>query len=276
MPGGGTSNQKQNTATKPWEPTIDPLKGLIGQISGQAGNTAVTPQENSAYSQLLSNAQGGNPFATQISGLATNLLNGGGANAQAGNITAANQNYQSGLQPYLDPNYLDPMKSPGMQGLLDTIRGDVSNSVNGQFAAAGRDFSGMNQQTLARGIAQGEAAPLLAQYNQNVATQRGAQDAGYGANNTTAGLLTGLNQGALTNQMQGVDASTAALNARDSGPNQILNILQQQRNAPLSNIAGLENLLLPIAGLGGQSQSNGSSTMAPVAQALGWSKALFG
>lgn len=271
---GGTSNSSQKSSTQPWEPTIDPLKGLLGQIGGQTGNTAVTPQETSAYSQLLSNAQSGNPYAGQIGNLATNLLNGGGARAQDPNISSNLAQYKSSLSPYLSSDYLDPTKSPGMQNLLDTIRGDVSNSVNGMFAGAGRDLSGMNTQTLARGVSQGLAEPLLNQYNQNVATQRGAQDSLYGAGNTTANMLGQTNATSLGNQAAGIDASTAALQSRDSAPNQILSVLQQQRNAPLSNIAGIENLLLPIAGLGGQSTAQGQQTMSPVAQALGWTTAL--
>lgn len=276
---GGESKSSQQSQSQPWQPTIEPLTGLIGQISGQTGNTTITPQETSAYSQLLSNAQSGNPYSGAIGGVASNLLAGGGANAQAPALNDNLAGYKSSLSPYLSSDYLDPMKSPGMANVLNTIRNDVGNSVNGQFAAAGRDLSGMNTQTLARGIVQGEAAPLLAQYNQNVATQRGAQDSLYGAGNTTSGLLSGLNQTGLTNQLAGVDASTAALNARDSGSNQILNIMQQQRAAPLSNIAGLANLLLPIAGLGGTSQASGTQNLSPVATALGWSRAassLFG
>ena len=276
---GGQSSSSQTSQSQPWSPTIDPLTGLIGQISGQSGNTQVTPQEQSAYSTLLSNAQSGNPYSGAIGGVASNLLSGGGANAQAPALNDNLASYKDSLSPYLSSNYLDPTQSPGMANLLSTIRSDVGNSVNSQFAAAGRDLSGANTQTLARGIAQGEAAPLLAQYNQNVATQRGAQDALYGAGNTTSGLLSGLNQTGLGNQLAGVDASTAALNARDSAANQIINVMQQQRAAPLSNIAGIANLLLPIAGLGGTSQTQGTQNLSPVAQALGWTTAaskLFG
>lgn len=269
---GGQSSASQKSESSPWAPTIDPLKGLLGQIGGQASNTAITPQENAAYSTLLSNAQSGNPYSGAIGGVANNLLADGGANAQSPALNDNLAQYKSSLSPYLSPDYLDPMKSPGMANVLNTIRNDVGNSVNSQFAAAGRDLSGQNTQTLARGIAQGEAAPLLAQYNQNVATQRGAQDSLYGAGNTTSGLLSGLNQTGLTNQLAGVDASTAALNARDSGSNQILNIMQQQRAAPLSNIAGIANLLLPIAGLGGTSNAQGTQNLSPVATALGWAR----
>ncbi len=40
---------------------------------------------------------------------------------------------------------------PGFGDAMKTLNSDISNQVNGQFAAAGRDLSGMNTQTLARG-----------------------------------------------------------------------------------------------------------------------------
>ncbi len=67
-----------------------------------------------------------------------------------------------------------------MQDVLKTIQNDVSNQVNGQFAGAGRSLSGLNTQTLARGLAQGEAVPLLNQYNQDIANQMGIQGAASG------------------------------------------------------------------------------------------------
>jgi hypothetical protein len=44
------------------------------------------------------------------------------------------------------------------------------------------------------------------------------------------------------------------------GPQGILSTLAAQRQLPLSNIANINSLLLPIAGLGGQSTSSGQST----------------
>ena len=72
-----------------------------------------------------------------------------------------------------------------------TITSDISNQVNSEFAGAGRDLSGLNQQTLARGLSQGLAAPLLGQYNTDVQNQLAAANSLYGAGNTTAGALTG-------------------------------------------------------------------------------------
>jgi hypothetical protein len=87
-----------------------------------------------------------------------------------------------------------------MQGVLDTIRNDVTNSTDAQFAGAGRDLSGLNTQARARGIAQGEAVPLLGQYNANVDNTLNAGSQLFGANYNTAGAITG-------NQRQGLNAA---------------------------------------------------------------------
>ena len=59
----------------------------------------------------------------------------------------------------------------------------MQNSVNGQFAGAGRDLSGLNQQYLGRGITAAEAPILLNQYNQNVAQRQQAASGLLGAGN---------------------------------------------------------------------------------------------
>jgi hypothetical protein len=274
---GGKSTASQQTASSatknPWEPTIDPLKGIIGQLNGQIQNTGATATEQGAFDTLTQNAQAGNPYAGQIGDFATNLLNGGGANAQAPMIQGAYDTYAKNIAPWASGAMGDPSQNSALRSMLDVIQSDVGNAVNSQFAAAGRDMSGANQQAYGRGIAQGYAPALLQ------AQQMGLNAAGdlYSAGNTTGGLLTGLSQTGLQNQGQGVDAATAALQARDSGANQLLNIGQQQRALPVSNIANIAGLLTPIAQLGGdvqsQGQTSGSQTMSPAQQAWGWMNA---
>lgn len=274
---GGTSSTNQNTAQQatkdPWAPTVDPLKGVIGQLNGQLDNTGPTATETGAFNTLTQNAQAGNPYAGQIGSLATNLLNGGGANAQAGQVQSNYDQYAKNIAPWASGAMGDPNTNPALRQMLNTIQNDVGNSVNSQFAAAGRDLSGANQQAYGRGIAQGYAPTLLA------AQQQGLQSAGdlYNAGNNTSGLLSGMNQQGLQNQGQGADAATSALQARDSSANQLLNIGQQQRALPVSNVANIAGLLTPIAQLGGNTsmvgQTTGQQTMSPAQQAWGWMNA---
>jgi hypothetical protein len=150
--------------------------------------------------------------------------------------------------------------NPALQAQLDQIASDTTNQVNGQFAAAGRDMSGMNQQTLARGIAQGEAPVIAGQYNQDVANQLSAANSLYGAQNSTSGLLSGLTQQGLANQLQGVTSSQDALNAQNYTPQQQLALAQLAQQIPAQNLSLLAQIGVPIAGLGSQTSGNSQST----------------
>lgn len=265
----GTSSQQQQTQqsskTKPWKPTIPALESVIGQISGQLGNTKPTEYETAALDQIRANAQQGNPFTGQITSLANDLFTGGPD--RSGIVNDAYANYQKQSQPYLDPNFLNPYTNPAFQGYMDTVTNDVSDRVNSMFAGAGRDLSGMNMQTLARGIAEGTAPIFANQYNQNVANQRGVMDNLFSAGAQTAGSLSSLDQTALGNRMQGVGAAAEALGSKNYGANQMLSAEAVRRGLPLNNIGNVSNLLLPIAGLGAQSSGSASSygtqTMSP-------------
>lgn len=240
MCGTSTSNQQtqqsqsQNSTTAPWQPTQGLLQNIIGGIGGI--NASPTTAQSDALGTLAQNAQNTPNYAPQATGLANDLMSGGPD--RTGGILGA-QNY-------------DPTQAPGMQSLLETIRNDVGNNVNGMFAGAGRDLSGMNQQALARGISQGEAAPLLAQYNQNYQNQIGA-----------AGALSGLDQQQFQNRATGLDTAINGIPlAQNNQANQILAAASQQYNLPISQLAGILGLTLPIAGLGSQSsgQSVGNGT----------------
>jgi hypothetical protein len=276
----GTSSSTQNTSQKsktaPWGPTVDPLKDIIGGVQGQFGNYQPTGAENDAIAQLLKNAQGGNPFTGQITGLANDLLSGG--KDHSGLVNNAYADYKRQSQPYLSKDYLDPNTNPAFKSYMDTTTNDIQGRVNGMFAGAGRDMSGMNFQTLARGITEGTAPIFANQYNQNVATQRGVMDNLYNAGNTTAGALSGLNQLSLGNRSAGVGMAGEAMNAQNYGANATLQAEAMKRGLPLANLGQLSSLLLPIAGLGSQSKGNatsvGTQTMSPIQQFMGISSGI--
>jgi hypothetical protein len=125
--------------------------------------------------------------------------------------------------------------------------------VNGSFAAAGRDFSGANSQTLGRGIMQGVAPTIAAQYNQNVQNQQGAAGNLYNAGNTNSGILAGLQQQKLANQGQGVTAAGAATDAAERGANATLQAEAARAESRCRRLGLLAQIGIPIAGLGGQS-----------------------
>jgi hypothetical protein len=256
MGGTSTSTQTQQSQTAPWAAAQPMLQDMLGQIGAGLGNTGLTSAESSALDTLQSNAAQGNPYAGQIASYAQSLLNGGGATAQTGNVQDNLASYQNWLTPYANGSMIG--NNPALAAQLAQIQSDVGNSVNSQFAAAGRDFSGANQMALGRGIAAAEAPVIAAQYNQDVANQMAAANALYGAGNTTANTLAQMQQNYLTNQGQGVTAAQSALDAQNYGANATLAEEAQRRGIPVQALGLLAQIGVPIAQLG--SQSNGTST----------------
>jgi hypothetical protein len=253
----GGQNQNQTSVTTPWAPAAGQVQGLLGQLG--TVNTSLTPAEQQALGQLTSLGQQGNQFAPAIGTVANTLLYGGGANNQAGLISKANAQYQQELNPYLQSSFLDPMNTPGFGAALSATNSDITNQINSQFAAAGRDLSGMNTQTLARGLSQGEGQLIANQYNQNVQNQLGAMGSSYNANNTTGGLLTGLNQQALMNEQAGVGVADAANAAQAYGPLLELQAQAQARGIPLQTLATEMGVALPAGQAFGTTNQTGQT-----------------
>lgn len=262
---GGKSKQETNatSSTQPWQPAIPVLQGILSGVQSQLPNYQPNGLETSAFNQLTQNAQNLPNFAPQAQDLTNKFLTGD----PTGLLNPALQNYNNVLNP-IATGSLDPTQTPGIQNLLNTIRSDVSNQVNQQFAGAGRDLSGLNTQTLARGIAQGEAAPLLNQYNQNVQNAVGAATGIYNAAGNTANAIGG-------NQAQAFNFANMIPALANASPLGVLGAQTLQRQTPLQNLGMLANLTVPIAGLGGQSSSHSvtENTASPVQTALGWTGA---
>lgn len=258
MGGKSTSTTTQSSTTAPWAPAQPALTGILDQLNGLVQNSGLSQTSQDAISQLQQSAQAGNPYADQISGLVSNLMNGGGATATAPAVQGAYDAFKAQTSPLASNTDYNPYNTPGFSDALKTAMGDISNQINSQFAAAGRDLSGMNTQTLARGLSQGAASTIANQYNQNVANQQGAASNLYNAGNSTAGLLAGLNQQSLANQLQGVASSNDALAAQNYTATQMLNLEQLKQQLPAQTLGLLTQIGVPIAGLGSQSQ--GTST----------------
>lgn len=255
---GGSSKETQtstaSSSTQPWAEARPALKDLIGQLQGQLGQAGLNATETGALADLTANARQGNPYAGQIGMLASDLF--GGGTDRTGMVESAYGGLQQNLTPFARGDYVDPSKNPALQGYLSTIADDVQNRVNSMFAGAGRDLSGMNQQTLARGIAQGTAPVLLSAYENERGRQMGAISDLFSGGMGTAGMLSGLDQTALGNRQAGIGTSTAALQARDAGANQLLAIEAQRRGIPLNNLGMISNMLIPIGGLGSTTNSS--------------------
>lgn len=260
MGGESKQTQTQNSTTNPWEPAQPALQGILGQLQTQLGNTGLTGNETGALNTLQQNAGTASQFAPQIQSFAKDLLGGGGAMDQAGNVNANLARYTDQTNPLASNTNYNPYDTPGFRDAISTMTSDITNSTNGAFAAAGRDFSGANSQTLGRGLTQGLAPTIASQYNQNVQNQQGAAGNLYQAGNTSAGLLSGMNQNRLGNQAQGVSAASAANDAQNAGANATLQAEAARRGIPVQALGLLAQIGIPIAGLGGQSTGQSNTT----------------
>lgn len=263
---GGTSTQTQQSTTEPWKAAQPALQGILGQLQGQIANSGLSSTAQGAISQLEGNAQAGNPYSGQISGVVGNLLNGGGATAQSPAIQGALDTYKTQTNPLASNTDYNPYNTPGFADALKTMSGDITNQVNGMWAGAGRDGSPGNSQALARGLAQGLAPAIAGQYNQNVQNQQGAAGNLYSAGNTTSGLLSGLNQAGLSNQVQGISNANDALSAQNYAPTQTLNLETLKQQLPAQTLGLLTQIGVPIAGLGSQSQGTATNQMSGAQQ----------
>lgn len=259
MGGKSTSTTTQNSTTAPWAEAQPAIKGLLGQLSPMINNVGLNTAQTNALNSIEANAANGNPYAPAIGAATTNLLNGGGATNEAGNINGYYDQYRQATQPLASNTDYNPYNTPGFKDALSTTINDITNSTNGSFAAAGRDFSGANSMALGRGIMQGAAPTIAAQYNQNVNNQQGAANSLLQAGNTRSGLLSGLNQQGLTNQQAGVGMSNDALHAQNYGANTMLAAEAQRTGIPIQTLGLLSSIGIPIAGLGSQSQGTSNT-----------------
>jgi hypothetical protein len=263
MGGQSSSTQTQSSTTAPWTQAQPALSGILSQLGTGLNNTGLTGAETGAINQLEQNAGQASQFAPQIKQYATDLLGGGGATDQSGAVNANYQRYVDQTNPLASNTNYDPYSTPGFKDALSTTIADITNGTNGQFAAAGRDFSGANSMALGRGIMQGIAPTIAAQYNQNVQNQQGAAGNLYQGGNTNAGILSGFQQQALANKGAGVTAAGAANDAANAGANATLQAEAQRRGIPVQALGLLAQIGIPIAGLGSQStgQSQGTQQM---------------
>jgi len=273
------SKTNQTSQTTPYAPASGAVNSLIGQLGNI--NPNLTGTETGALDSLQANAQAGNPFANQISGVASGLL--GGGPDRTGMVNDAYSQYQSALAPTARGDFVNPESNPQLQNYLSTIQNDIAGRVNGMFAGAGRDFSGAHAGALGRGISAGTAPVLYDAYSQARNQQLGAQDKMFGAGGQTAGLLSGLDQTKFGNQQAGVSVADAATQAQNQPFMQQLQIEAQRRGIPADAI---KSLLGPLAGIAaafgtqtgtsntqGTQQMSGADQFAKIAGGLG---SLFG
>jgi hypothetical protein len=263
MPGENRTTQTDNktTTTQPWAPTHGLLQGILGKLGGELGGAGLTAAEEAALRGLAGNSGYMNQFAPQAAGLAGTLLAGGGPDRGA-LVNDAYAQYRGALAPFARGDYVDPAGNPALQKYLDVIGDDAQRRISAMYAGAGRDPAGAGGfgQSLGRGLAEGQAPVLLDAYNKARADQRSAIEALYGAGGQTAGLLSQFDQAALANRQAGLGVAQAAQGFANDPYTQQLAIEAQRRGIPLANLQRIAGMTVPIAGLGGTSNTVGTTT----------------
>ncbi len=252
------------------------ILGSLGNIAPSAGT--LNPTESGAINQVIGNANGTPNYSAPIQSGTMGLLNGGGATQYDPAITANLNTLASGILGQTASGSNIGANS-ALQPQLAGIANDVTNQVNGSFAAAGRDGSPGNSQALGRGIAQGEAPVIANQFNTDTSNALNAANTLYGAGNQTYGMLNGNQAQANTNFTNGVGGVSAGLNAENAAPTAAINAAAQQFGIPASQLTTLLGAISPVAAqFGTQSgtstgnttnQMSGAQQFATILQGIG-------
>jgi len=265
-----TQDTQQQSQTSAWAPTLNTLQGFIGNINDLTKYITPTGAVANAFNQIAQNAGNIPDYSQQALGYASNLI--GGGNNFAPMVQDAYGKQAAALNPIMSAS-LDPTQTPGIADALAATRNDITNSINGQFAAAGRDLSGANSMALGKGLAAGLAPILTNQYNANVGNRMAAAAQLGGAAGSAAGTLSGLQQTGFGNQAQGFDWLMSGLpNAQNAAALNTINAGQMPFQYGAGNLQTLLGLTMPIAGSGGSqsgtSSTQGTQTMSPFQMAM--------
>ncbi len=230
---GASGNSNQASQTNPYGPATYDLGQILAQAGALGSQSAYNPNEINAFNQAGNSAMELPNFGPAASQAVSNILQTGG------DPTGILRREASNLNPTASGN-LDPTQTPGMANVLKTIQNDVSNQVNSQFAGAGRSLSGLNTQTLARGLSQGEAVPLLNQYNQNFSNMLGANQ-----------QLGNVQSGAMGNIGNAFNIASASPGLATAAPLTAASAYNSAQLQPFQYLGAESNIVNPIAGLGG-------------------------
>src|SRR6266542_891868 len=240
--GGQTSTTQQTSQqsqSEPWKPAKLYLQQTLQQLGPALGNTGTSPGENSALQQLIGNAQAMPNFGGAAGDLAGQLLNG---TFQVNPNSTVGQSYDAlkgQYAPYTGSDYINPYNNPAFKNYLDTTTRDIADRVNSMFAGAGRDLSGINQESLARGITEGTAPIFANQYNTLAGQQQHAIDSLF-----SGGL--GASAAGVGNATTGLGAAGAVPGITNQNAQSLLQAYAQKYGLPLSKLGQAESLLLPI------------------------------
>ena len=233
-PATTTQNQSSTTTQNPWATAQPLLNNLVGGYMGV--NPAVTGAQAQAGQNLISSAAGIPNLTPQATQSVQNIF------GSAGMLPATWGQVSGNLSPIAGMSS-NPYQTPGFGDALNTLTQNITNTVKGQYAAAGRSPSGAGDyaQSLGRGLMQGEAPILQDQYNKNIGNIMSANqmlsNAGINTSQAMSGNMLAALQGAGLLPSVAMAPATAQMGAANAVYGQ-----------PIQN---LNQVLTPAMGLGG-------------------------
>lgn len=187
----GAGSQATNQASN----AVGAANQSYGQAQ-QAFNAANKLQNMTGdFQRLAQTAEGQAPGAFNMANMAYGMARAtGNPMDRSGYVTDAYSGLQDNLGGYARGDYVDPMKNEQIRAMLAQVGDDAAGRINAMFAGAGRDMSGANQQSVARGVTQAQLPLMLDQYNRQQSNQMNAASMLYGAGRDTSSTLSNLDQ----------------------------------------------------------------------------------
>lgn len=281
---GQTQTSTTSSVSAPWAPAQPLLQDLLTKYGGMS--TDLTGDQQSALQKLMEGASNIPGFGAESSDAISKIFQTSTA-PQAGILSDAYSTLQGNLGATASGAELNPYNTPGFAEALDRASGDITNRVKSVYAAAGRDPSGAGSfaGSLGRGLSEGLAPTIAAQFNQNKANQMNAANTLFGAGGSTATGLTQQQGFELDALLKGIGAQGEAAKAWLTPGEAALGAANTAYELPWSNLAQLLGPLTSIGALGGQTsgtqtqtgpgQSALSNIIGGTTAALGLGKMLF-
>lgn len=270
MSSENTVSTQQSSQTNPYAPSQPLLANEASTIGGIS--TAVTPAQLAATNTLQQEAAAVPQLGAPATAAVTNSL-GASTAPQQGMLSNEFTNYMTNTNPLASNTNLDPWSTPGFSNAMGTMADDITKQVKSVYAGSGRDPSGAGAfgQTVGRGIAQGEAPAIAAQYNSNVGNLMNANAGQAGVANSTSTGLTSEQMSALDQQLKGV-AGGASLPGILMAPGQAqYEAANTAYGTPWTNLSPALAASEGIGGMGGTASGTGSTTQqtSPLTNILG-------
>lgn len=251
--GGKSDKTTQTQQSDPWKPSQGALTDILSRAQNlNAQGTSYYPGSTVAgFSNDTQNAMSG------IRNMANSgsPLYGQGSNAISGGLSQA---LSTANGDYLNNN-------PYLHDMFSALSGDVQNSVNSQFSAAGRTGSPAHA-----GVMTQQLGNLGAQiYGQNYANERQNQMQAVNQLGNFASMIPGYDS-AKYNDLNALSAIGAQQEGKtQQGLTEDFNRYMFNQQSPWDNLLKYGGLAQGIAGLGGQSTGTQEQQTSALSQIIG-------